>query len=26
MLVLENWAEERPLSDLLYENQWGERQ
>jgi len=26
MLVLENWAEERPLSELLYENQWGERQ
>ncbi|MFF7066422.1 5,6-dimethylbenzimidazole synthase [Pseudomonas sp. NPDC008258] len=26
MLVLENWAEERPLSDMLYENQWGERQ
>jgi len=26
MLVLENWAEARPLSDLLYENQWGERQ
>ncbi|MBV4492511.1 5,6-dimethylbenzimidazole synthase [Pseudomonas oryzicola] len=26
MLVLENWAEERPLSEMLYENQWGERQ
>jgi len=26
MLVLENWADERPLSDMLYENQWGERQ
>ncbi|WP_426809395.1 5,6-dimethylbenzimidazole synthase [Pseudomonas sp. WOUb67] len=26
MLVLEHWAEERPLSDMLYENQWGERQ
>jgi len=25
MLVLENWAEERPLSDLLYHNQWGEQ-
>ncbi|WP_449431568.1 5,6-dimethylbenzimidazole synthase [Pseudomonas putida] len=25
MLVLENWAEERPLSDLLYENQWGQQ-
>ncbi|MFJ2985632.1 MULTISPECIES: 5,6-dimethylbenzimidazole synthase [unclassified Pseudomonas] len=25
MLVLENWAEERPLSDMLFENQWGER-
>ncbi|HDS1758981.1 5,6-dimethylbenzimidazole synthase [Pseudomonas sp. M5] len=25
MLVMENWAEERPLSDMLYENQWGER-
>ncbi|KIY39209.1 cob(II)yrinic acid a,c-diamide reductase [Pseudomonas sp. 10-1B] len=26
MLVLEDWAEERPLSDMLFENQWGERQ
>ena len=26
MLVLEIWADERPLSDMLYENQWGERQ
>ena len=26
MLVLESWAEQRPLSDMLYENQWGERQ
>lgn len=26
MLVQENWAEERPLSEMLYENQWGERQ
>lgn len=25
MLVLENWAEERPLSEMLYENHWGER-
>ncbi|MFJ4343741.1 5,6-dimethylbenzimidazole synthase [Pseudomonas sp. NPDC089401] len=25
MLVQENWAQERPLSDMLYENQWGER-
>ena len=24
MLVQENWAEERPLSDMLFENQWGE--
>lgn len=24
MLVLEGWAGERPLSDMLYENQWGE--
>ncbi|MDE1168945.1 MAG: 5,6-dimethylbenzimidazole synthase [Pseudomonas sp.] len=23
MLVLEGWATERPLSELLYENQWG---
>ncbi|WP_397451869.1 5,6-dimethylbenzimidazole synthase [Pseudomonas sp. NA-150] len=23
MLVLEGWAQERPLSDMLYENQWG---
>ncbi|NBA97767.1 5,6-dimethylbenzimidazole synthase [Pseudomonas sp. R5(2019)] len=23
MLVLEGWAEPRPLSELLYENQWG---
>ena len=26
MLVLENWAEERPLSEMLFDNQWGERQ
>ena len=26
MLVQESWAEERPLSEMLYENQWGERQ
>jgi len=26
MLVQENWAQERPLSEMLYENQWGERQ
>ncbi|MBI6920874.1 5,6-dimethylbenzimidazole synthase [Pseudomonas monteilii] len=26
MLVQENWSEERPLSEILYENQWGERQ
>jgi len=26
MLVMENWAEERPLSEMLFENQWGERQ
>lgn len=25
MLVQENWAQERPLSEMLYENQWGER-
>ncbi|QXH48177.1 5,6-dimethylbenzimidazole synthase [Pseudomonas xanthosomatis] len=25
MLVMENWAEERPLSEMLYENQWGDR-
>ncbi|MNM68898.1 5,6-dimethylbenzimidazole synthase [compost metagenome] len=25
MLVMENWAQERPLSDLLYHDQWGER-
>ncbi|MCO7521825.1 MULTISPECIES: 5,6-dimethylbenzimidazole synthase [unclassified Pseudomonas] len=25
MLVLEEWASARPLSDMLYENQWGER-
>ncbi|MFJ4068379.1 5,6-dimethylbenzimidazole synthase [Pseudomonas sp. NPDC089996] len=25
MLVQESWAEERPLSDMLFENQWGER-
>ncbi|MGE7991419.1 5,6-dimethylbenzimidazole synthase [Pseudomonas sp. NPDC089554] len=25
MLVLEQWAQERPLSEMLYENQWGER-
>ncbi|MND97386.1 5,6-dimethylbenzimidazole synthase [Pseudomonas alkylphenolica] len=24
MLVLEGWATARPLSDMLYENQWGE--
>jgi 5,6-dimethylbenzimidazole synthase len=23
MLVLEGWAQARPLSELLYENQWG---
>ncbi|AXO89375.1 5,6-dimethylbenzimidazole synthase [Pseudomonas sp. K1(2024)] len=23
MLVLEDWAHERPLSEMLYENQWG---
>jgi 5,6-dimethylbenzimidazole synthase len=23
MLVQESWAEERPLSDMLFENQWG---
>lgn len=26
MLVQENWAEARPLSEMLFENQWGERQ
>ncbi|WP_409315358.1 5,6-dimethylbenzimidazole synthase [Pseudomonas putida] len=26
MLVQESWAEERPLSEMLYENQWGDRQ
>ncbi|WP_337157449.1 5,6-dimethylbenzimidazole synthase [Pseudomonas putida] len=26
MLVLEQWAQERPLSDMLYENHWGEGQ
>ncbi len=25
MLVQENWADQRPLSDMLYHNQWGER-
>ncbi|MFB4392979.1 MULTISPECIES: 5,6-dimethylbenzimidazole synthase [unclassified Pseudomonas] len=25
MLVLEQWAQERPLSEMLFENQWGER-
>ncbi|MER2098872.1 MAG: 5,6-dimethylbenzimidazole synthase [Pseudomonas qingdaonensis] len=25
MLVLEGWACERPLSEMLYENHWGER-
>lgn len=25
MLVQEGWAEARPLSEMLYENQWGER-
>ncbi|UPL04812.1 F420-0--gamma-glutamyl ligase [Pseudomonas sp. IsoF] len=25
MLVQENWVEQRPLSDMLYHNQWGER-
>ena len=25
MLVLEGWTRERPLSEMLYENQWGER-
>lgn len=24
MLALENWAEQQPLSAMLYENQWGE--
>jgi 5,6-dimethylbenzimidazole synthase len=23
MLVLEGWAQARPLSELLYENYWG---
>ncbi|PYB71588.1 5,6-dimethylbenzimidazole synthase [Pseudomonas sp. LB-090624] len=26
MLVQENWAEARPLSEMLFENQWGEQQ
>ena len=26
MLVLEGWAQARPLSELLYENYWGVRQ
>jgi len=26
MLVQENWAEARPLSEMLFENRWGERQ
>lgn len=26
MLVLEQWAQERALDEMLYENQWGERQ
>lgn len=26
MLVQENWAEERPLTEMLFENRWGERQ
>jgi len=26
MLVQEGWAEERPLTEMLFENQWGERQ
>ncbi len=25
MLALENWAEQRPLSEMLYENHWGDR-
>lgn len=25
MLVMENWAEQRPLSEMLYDNQWGVR-
>lgn len=25
MLVLEGWARERPLSEMLYENHWGKR-
>lgn len=25
MLALENWAEQQPLSAMLYQNQWGER-
>ena len=23
MLVMEGWTQERPLSEMLYENQWG---
>ena len=26
MLVQENWAQQRPLSEMLFENQWGECQ
>lgn len=26
MLVLEGWTEARPLSDMLYDNQWGEQE
>ncbi|NQD77236.1 5,6-dimethylbenzimidazole synthase, partial [Pseudomonas sp. CM27] len=26
MLVQEGWAEDRPLTEMLFENQWGERQ
>lgn len=26
MLVQENWAQAQPLSEMLFENQWGERQ
>ncbi|MFH7359907.1 5,6-dimethylbenzimidazole synthase, partial [Pseudomonas syringae pv. tagetis] len=26
MLVMEGWAQARPLHELLYENQWGVRQ
>jgi 5,6-dimethylbenzimidazole synthase len=26
MLVMEGWTQERPLDEMLYENQWGVRQ